>query len=282
MNSSQIRRSRWIGWGALWTSAMSITLLGCPRTPVRKPNTAPLPKPEEALQLLKKGAADRRSLRALGKVTYFGKEGRVRVKAALLAERPGSFRVETISPFEQPIDTMTCDGERLWLLSQGRLREGPATPENIARLLPLLMRPEEVVSTLLGGVPLGDSFQVRSLEWAEDQVHWLLSMENNFKEVGLLKIDPARKVVEEMSLTGPDGKVRLKVDFDGFELAEQTGATEFPRKIQIEMPEEKMDVKIKLVEFEVNVPLQKTLFKLNPPGITPEPLGSQPMQLSSP
>lgn len=268
-----LRRALWVMPVLVWGA--------CRPGPVRTANTAPLPKPEEALATLRAQSQSRKSLRAMGKVTYFGKEGRVRVKAALLAERPGSFRVETISPFEQPLDVMTCDGERLWLLSGGRLREGPATPENIARLLPLLMRPEEVVGTLLGGVPLGATFKPTALAWAEDQKRWVLTMEGLSKEIGELTIDPARKIVEQMRILEPDGSVRLQVGFEDFETV--SGA-EFPRKIHIEMPKAKMDVKIKMVEFELNVALQEKFFRLQAEGVTPEPLGMtvQPAPQSTP
>lgn len=54
---------------------------------------------------------------------------------------------------------MTSDGERLWLLSRGSAREGPATPENMARLVPIPLRASELVDVLLGGVPISDRYK---------------------------------------------------------------------------------------------------------------------------
>jgi len=215
-------------------------------------------------------------MRALARVTYFGPKGRARVKAALLAERPGSFRVETISPFEQPLDVMASDGSKLWLLSDKRLREGPATPENISRLLPLAMNPEEVVDTLLGGVPTSSRFTPKALEWDEDGEHWLLTMEDGLEESRLV-IDPVRKVVEKMTLGVRGTKPRLVVEFEDFERIGNTGAAELPHKIHIELPDRRMDLKIKLEEAEVDVPLAAGLFRIDaPPGVETEPLVQAP------
>jgi outer membrane lipoprotein-sorting protein len=242
---------------------------------VKPADMRPLPSPADALAELVEKSGDRKNLRALARVTYFGPKGRARVKAALLAERPGSFRVETISPFEQPIDVMASNGTKLWLLSEKRLREGPATPENISRLLPLAMNPEEVVDTLLGGVPTSSRFTPKTLEWAEDGEHWLLVMEDGAEE-NRLSIDPVRKVVEKMTLGAPGAKPRLSVEFEDFERVGASTA-ELPHKIHIELPDRGLDVRIKLEEAEVDVPLAADLFRINaPPGVDPEPLVQAP------
>ncbi len=115
-----------------------------PAAPVKRADLAPLPAPEAALAELRAAGAKRQNLRALGRLTYFGEKGRVRLKAVLVADRPNRVRFETVSPLEQPLDVMTVDGSRLYLLSKEKLAIGPATPENVARLLPFPMHPEEL------------------------------------------------------------------------------------------------------------------------------------------
>ena len=240
--------------------------VACRPQPVKSADLGPLPSPADALAELRQKSGARKNLRALARVTYFGPKGRARVKAALLAERPGSFRVETISPFEVPIDIMASDGSRLWLLSEKKLREGPATPENISRLLPLAMQAEEVVDTLLGGVPTSSRFKPTALEWAEDGEHWLLTLDDG-AELSRLTIDPVRKVVEKLTLGAEGAKPRLSVEFEDFERV-GASALELPQKIHIELPDRGLDVQIKLQEVEVDVPLASELFRIAaPPGI---------------
>lgn len=253
-----------------------LVFAACRPPPVKTADMRPLPSAETVLTQLREKTGDRKNLRALGRVTYFGERGRVRVKAVLLAQRPGAFRFETISPFEQPIDVMASDGDRLWLLSENRLREGPATPENISRLLPLAMKPAEVVDTLLGGVPTSDRFAPESIEWSEDRDRWILSLASDRGERSRLTVDPDRMLVERMTLEDQRG-LRVAVSFDDFESA-GPGKGELPEKIRIEMPRRDLDVRIKLNEAEVDVPLADELFRITPPpGVRPEPLDSPPV-----
>jgi outer membrane lipoprotein-sorting protein len=259
--------------------AFLVAFAACRPPPPHGQDLTPLPSPEKALQMVQAEGRARRSMRAEGRVTYFGDSGRVRLKTVLVVERPGRFRVETISPLEQPIDVMASDGERVWLLSNGKLSEGPATPENIARLLPVPLRADELVDTMLGGVPTSERFLPKDLRWTEDHARWVLSMDGQSGETAELAIDPDKLRVESATLRRPDGEVRLVLRFDDFEALADKGS--FPRKIVLEMPKPKaQEVTIKLQEVEVNVDIPPTVLRLEPPpGTVPERLDSPPVRL---
>ncbi len=250
--------------------ALGLALGACRPGPVRAPDARPLPSAETVLRELQAQAGTRNSLRTLGRVTYFGDKGRIRLKAVLLARRPGAFRVETLSPFEEPVDVMACDGERLWLLSQNRLHEGAATPENISRLLPLVMGPEAVVDTLLGGIP-AQGVQAHALERSEDGL-WKLSLTMARGEPAVLLVDPVKRRVQQMQLLGPNGEVKLTVKFSKFEALPSGGA--LPQKIEIHLADEGAEVTIRLKAPEVNVDVADSLFSIvAPPGMVAIPLG---------
>ncbi|MEQ9500494.1 MAG: DUF4292 domain-containing protein [Deltaproteobacteria bacterium] len=253
-------------WGLI--AVLLFGAFGCPKKPPEQTDMRPLPKPAELLESLR-ADNDRKNLRALGRVTYYGDQGRVRLKAVLLAERPGRFRIETLSPLEQPIDVMACDGETLWLLSQGRLKTGRATPQNISRLLPLSMKASEVVDTLLGGVPTSDRFDPAKVERIEDTDALALELTSNLDERVWLRVDPVKRVVEEMKLFATNHAERVHVKFDDFEAT--PGGRPLPRSMEIRM--DGLDVRIKLTEADVDVPLDARLFTLVPPdGVEAEPL----------
>lgn len=244
--------------------------IGCRPGPVRPADTTPLPPPAEVLSQLRASAGSRQSLRTLGRVTYFGDKGRVRLKAVLLARRPGSFRVETLSPFEQPLDVMASDGDDLWLLSKDQLRFGAATPHNIARLLPLVMGPEAVVDTLLGGIPDAEGTTAERIERDEDG-RWLLWVSTQRGDRGRLLVDPVKREVREMVLLDAADAARVTVRYSDFEAIPSGGA--LPRKIEVKLEAEGSEVTIKLGEPDVNVPLDDALFRIEaPPGVTPLPL----------
>lgn len=216
-------------------------------------------------------AASRQNMRALGRVTYFGRQGRVRLRAVLLSLRPGAFRVELLSPAEEPVGIMTCDGERLWLLKDRRLTTGPATAENIARLLPMPMRPREIVDLLLGGLPSSDRFEPVSLMWANvSHQKWLLTLRAPSGDAVLLTIDPTRHTVQGARFERV-GRPSMTVAFDDFKPIEGLPG-EFPTHIVVQVQGDE-DVRIKLESLEVNVAFDPSLFLLTPPaGIVPEPM----------
>lgn len=230
----------------------------------------PLPSPEAALEQLRAPGEARRSVRASGRLTYFGDKGRVRVRTIILAERPASFRVETVSPFDQPLEVMTGDGSRISLLSKGKLYEGPSTMHSLARLLPLALAPEELVDLMLGGVPSATGFSAESIEWEKGR--WRLTLRRlGTAQQALLWVDPERLELRELRWLEADGVRRLSVRFDDFK--DDGAGGRLPREIVVQVPGEDTDVRIKLKSVEVNAKLDASLFAIPAPaGQQPEPL----------
>lgn len=260
----------------LFPIILIVASAGCRPQPVRPPNLATLPTATEAMARLQSGPNARHTMRTLGRVTYFGDKGRIRLRTVMVAERPGKFRVETLSPLEQPIDVMTSDGQRLWLLSGGKLYEGPATPENIARVVPAPLRPEDLVDALLGGIPTGGRYAPKKIAWADDDHEdWALTLDAPGGETAELRVDPVQNVVEKLTMRRADGVARMEVEFDDFKAIESGGV--FWRKLKITIPEQNHEVTMKLNEVDVNVPLDGALFELKAPdGVMALPLDSPP------
>lgn len=188
----------------------------------------------------------------------------------LAAQRPAAVRIETLSPLEQPIDVMVSNGQRLWLLSNGQLREGPATPENVGRVLPFPMGVRSLVETLLGGIP-ADTFEATTLELDEDGAYVLGLLDKASGARVQASVDPASLAV----LSADFGETHIAFE-DLAEVAPVTGL--FPKKIHVEVPKRDLDVRIQLKELELNVPLPEELFRIQaPPGVTPELLPSPPI-----
>ncbi len=186
----------------------------------------------------------------------------MRLKAVLVAEKERSFRFETLSPFGQPISVMTSDGERLWLLSEGRLQEGPALPEYIARLLPLPLRPEEIVDTLLGGVPVSSRFKPEKV--TPDGDNYLLDLRGGGGNRARLIVAGDRKQIKGLKLYYGGQKADLEVSFESWLTPADKGPP-MPERIRVLAPAQKMDVRIKLKEVETNVTLDPKLFRLEAP-----------------
>lgn len=263
---------------------MALSLLGACRPGAPKVTVlAPLPSAESVVEALERDTAARRSMRSMGRVTYFGERGRVRMSAVLLAERPGRLRVETLSPLEQPVDVMVTDGQRLSLLSKGTLREGPATPENIARLIPVSLWPEELVEVLLGGIPRNGRYQPKSLAvHPEEEDRWQLILADEEGESIELRLEPTERLIEEVRSIRANGEIGFIIRYSEHEPIEALPGR-LPRQIVLEMKQPELEVTIKLRELEVNVPIAPELFELSaPPGVVVERMDSPPVPLPTP
>ncbi len=245
-----------------------LALAACSSTPA-PPDRPPPPSAKAAWNEVRSRSNNRTSLRAEGRVTYFGEQGRVRVRAVVLASRPGSFRLETVSPFGQTLDVMVCNGEELALLSKDRLRRGPAVPENVARLVPLALFPREVVDTLLGGLPGAGRFNPTSVE-ATDDGHWRFAVAAADAQTATVVVDPSSHAVQSIELFGPDKTARAKVEFSDFEPVDQGGA--FARTLRFSLTQPKTRIDIALKSPELNATLAPALFEIEAPaGIAVEP-----------
>ena len=233
-----------------------------PAGTVRPVEVGPLPTAEAALEQLRKTGGKRRTLTAEGRVTYYGDQGRVRVRMEVVAERGDRFRVSTISPFEQPIDVMACDGQQLWLLSKGVLKRGPATPSNVARLLPLPLEPSAIVDTLMGGIPTGTGFVAKSVE-ASDRGWTLTVARPGSQETIVLAVDPDRQVVTQAVVERPAGKRYIIAEFSDFMDLPDGGY--YPERIKMTIPDRDTDVRLKLKRPKINGPVDPSLFSITPP-----------------
>lgn len=253
-----------------WGLILAMVISGCAANTGTGTGREALPEASELLAALRERASQRQNMRALGRVEAFTPEGRVRLRAVFVAERPRSFRVETLTPFEQPVDVLVSDGERLYLLREGRLYEGAAVPENVARVLPLPLRPEEIVETLLGGVPVPRRFEAVDVV-AKDQ-GWQLELRSSMGERGQLLIDPETRRVLEARLVDAAGAPQTSVRFDRF-VSAADGGPAHPTEVRVEVPSRETKVRIRLKDAETDVELPGGLFTLRTEdGSPPEPL----------
>ena len=80
------------------------------------------------------------------------------VKELIIAQKPNRLRLETLSPLGQPGFYAATDGQELFLFapSENTYYHGSATPRNLGLIIPLHLALEEMVSVILGCVPLID------------------------------------------------------------------------------------------------------------------------------
>ena len=110
-----------------------------------------------ALLVLVRQAADRvGSVQGDAKLTVHSPQGNGTLGLYVAAQRPDAIHLESLDFFGKPLAVLVSKGGRfgLYQAQENRYYVGPASPENVSRLLPIVLPPKELVSLLLGQAPL--------------------------------------------------------------------------------------------------------------------------------
>jgi len=219
---------------------------------------------DEALARL---AARGRGLRAasgFARVEAWRDGQRVRLQQVVLAERPARLRVETLSPFDQPISYLATDGERLtlYVLGEQRFLTGRATAANVGRLFPLALAPAEVVEALLGGLPLpaGD----KALTWNGDEARYELTARAETGGVlatAWLRPDDLAPMRVEAAGTPETGRWSLEVV--GWE---EQGGHLLPGRVRFRMERGETEVRFRWTDVRCNPDLPAEAWQIEPPA----------------
>ena len=201
-------------------------------------------------------------------------EGDERVKARQLfaAAPPHQLRIDTLSPFEQPISTLITTQERVAMhdVQQGRFRVGEASAEHVGRLSRLKLDPSALSLALSGQPPLIKT-EGGEVRWDEERGLYRLTLKdlgNALADTQVLFVRPGDFTpVEVLLYRGERLEVRLL-------LADYTDdEPKLPKRMRFELPQESIRIEIKLKDYVLNPDLPSEAFEIKaPPGLTPEPI----------
>ena len=145
--------------------------------------------PEAALEHIAARTPANAALQALADVRVVTREGGgYPLKLAVLLKKPASLRVEAIPLFGVPAFFLSVHNRTLkvFLAETRAFYIGRATPDNVARYLPLKMSPEDLIAvltgtcfapvgpeTLLQGRPEGDHYRIDLVEPLKRRSMWV-------------------------------------------------------------------------------------------------------------
>ena len=193
------------------------------------------------------------------------------VKELIIAQKPNRLRLETLSPLGQPGFYAATDGQELFLFapSENAYYRGGATPRNLGLIIPLRLDVEEMVSVIMGRVPLID-YDVHHLSCAVNEEGYRLRLkgrDENTTQVLTFSGNDLRVVTSETY--GREGLTCL-VNYADYEPA---GSTAFPRTITVSLPSKQTTVRISYKKVEMLPEIDPSLFSLTaPPGAKIVPL----------
>lgn len=211
-----------------------------------------------------------RSVRGEARLELFTEEGYAPHSQVIVAERPGRLHMEALSPFDMPVAVLTSDGDRfqLYSLQEGVFYHGPATPENLARIIPLPLSPTDLVEVLLGGAPLlPDAGRVR---WDGRTGQYVFTLTDASGHVQELRLAPDTLDVLSSRVETPGGKLLYSLQFEDHEFSD---GVRLPRRLRFEMPSREVEVELRWKDVEVNARIPPEAYTQEPPrGVRQERL----------
>ncbi|MCA1827777.1 MAG: outer membrane lipoprotein carrier protein LolA [Myxococcales bacterium] len=164
----------------------------------------------------------------------------------LSVKRPASVRIEALTPLGDPAAVLVADQGKFALLDlrNGVFYRGPATPQNLSRLIPAPLTADQLVSLVTGAIPEGGD----ALTANRDDGGYVL---------GLAK---------ERVWLGGDMRVR-RVERDGWAVTlDDHDDSGVPRTIHLDAPSGNTKVDLRLRNVATGKPPPAGAFQLTPPA----------------
>lgn len=233
--------------------------------------------PEEAIAKIHSADALKGTLKAIARVEIRSGGVSYPVKAAMIVQKPGSLRIETIPLIGPPDFFMTINKDTLKVFYPGQnlFYIGKATQENLIKFFPLAISPYMMVSFLTGLYPsympsygniawhgrpdaegtlyrldLIDNGVIRQSCWIDQHGHYLVRIDN---------FDDA-------------GRLVYTVKYSNFK---RIGKVDFPHELNFEacVDARCQSGRIRYYDTELTPEMDNTVFDITPPiGIKTTPL----------
>ena len=177
----------------------------------------------------------------------------------LAVKRPASIHIEANTPLGDPAAILVADKGRFALLDlrANVFYRGPATPQNLSRLLPAPLSAGELVTFLTGNFPELPDARVDAARNG-DRYRLIFSTDRVRDEIDLggdLRVEEVRRIARGERLLW---SVRLEEHDD-------SSGAQVPRLIHLSVPAEKTEVDLRLRAIVANKPPPSGAFLLGVP-----------------
>lgn len=238
--------------------AAALLLAGCPR---RAP-PPDLSADAEALRAQVVAAQDRvRSCAGDARLKVAWTGGPVSLPQYVAAEKPDRLHVETFDFFGNALAVLVARDGRFALYDAREkvYYRGPATPENLARLVPLPLPAEDLVTLLCGSAPLLDAPAVL----AEPGSGFMgLDLAGRGRRQSLA-IGAGAAILRSERTGGVPGAPDYVATFSGHRTR---GGVPFPTTLALTATSPEVELELRWKDVEVNAELDAALFRLEPPA----------------
>jgi outer membrane lipoprotein-sorting protein len=256
---------------------------GCPKRIEFGPE-GPIDDPEKLFQLTRQAQANVVTLQGDAKLRVNSPQGSGTLSMFVAISRPGLMHLETFDFFNRPVAALVSDGQRFGLYqTEGNVfYQGPASPENVSRFLPVVLPSEELVAVMLGQVPFIPA-ERKTLDLDRSEGVYVLKLFRG-GVTQTLQVHPKFYRVVRSEVRGVPG---YDLVFDDFK---EKGTGVFPGEVKLLAESAETELRLRYSDVTLNAPPDLTLFELAPPEgarvvevdargreVRPEPASPAPM-----
>jgi outer membrane lipoprotein-sorting protein len=231
---------------------------GCPKRLEFGPE-GPIDDAGLLFERVSKAQANVVSLQGDAKLRVESPQGSGTLSMFVALSRPGLLHFETFDFFNRPVAALTANGERFGLYqTEGNAwYEGPSSPQNISRFLPVVLPSEELVAVMLGQVPFIPAERMTLSLDREEGVYVLTLYRGAITQVLHVHTKYLRVLRSE---------VRGAPAYDlALEDYEQKEAVVFPKKVKLLVDRANTSLEVRYTDITLNASPDLTLFELTAP-----------------
>jgi hypothetical protein len=195
---------------------LAMLFSACPHRPLDLGKDGAPTSAEDLLKRVEFAEAQVTSINGDAKLVIDSPQGKGAVDLFLAVAQPASLHIEQLDFFGRPQAVMMTDGTAFGLFQDGRFMRGPATPENLSRLLPVVIPPQELAAVLLGRAPR-IAHESLAMRFDDRTQHFVLTLKRG-AAVQTLEISPPSYRVVHSSAQGFDA---YEINFS--DITEQNG-----------------------------------------------------------
>jgi hypothetical protein len=199
-----------------------------------------------------------RSLQGLAKVTVQAPLNSLNGSQVIIAQKPGSLRAETLSPFGSPLLLLAAhDGSLdVSLPAENVYYTGAATPENLDLFVHLPLRLNDLINVLLYQPPLITAWKQEA--FMIEKGGWLLKRYGTLsRQEMIFNLD--RQLIEVSYFE--ENNLFMKINYS--QILEKVQY--FPHFFSLEIPDKHTTVSLEFSEVKINGEVRSESFKLKRP-----------------
>ncbi|WP_164018406.1 DUF4292 domain-containing protein [Pyxidicoccus trucidator] len=173
--------------------------------------------------------------------------------------RPAMLHLETFDFFNRPLASLVSDGQGfgLYQTETNTFYQGPASPENVSRFLPVVLPSQELVAIMLGQVPLIPPERME-LELDRKKGFYVLTLHQG-QATQVLQVHTKYLRVVKSQVRGVPG---YDLAFDDFL---EKGTLIFPGKVELVAAQADTRLQLSYQQITLNGRPDLTLYELLPP-----------------